>query len=80
MLAVISALDTAAKDSRIAGLVVRLGNAQLGIAQAQGNFVLKSHNFMLIKLEELKAAIGRFREAGKKTIAFAECFGEVGIE
>lgn len=34
---IIDALEFAAKDKRIAGLVVRLGNCRFGFAQAQGS-------------------------------------------
>ena len=59
---VVDALDRGADDSRISGLVVRLGNSGIEIGHAQ----------------ELRDAIHRFRRADKKTVAFAEAFGESG--
>ena len=57
---VTDALDRAAGDKRVIGLVSRLGNGSIGVAQAQ----------------ELRAAIGRFSGSGKVTVAYAETFGE----
>jgi hypothetical protein len=59
---VVEAIRRGAADDRIAGLVVRLGNGRLGLAQAQ----------------EIRDAIVAFRGAGKPTVAFAESFGESG--
>jgi protease-4 len=59
---VVEAIRRGAADDRIAGLVVRLGNGRLGLAQAQ----------------EIRDAIVAFRGAGKPTVAFAESFGEAG--
>lgn len=59
---VTDALDRAGDDRRVGGLVVRLGNGGLGLAQAQ----------------ELREAVGRFRERGKRAVAYAETFGESG--
>lgn len=56
----VDALHRAADDDRIAGLIVRLGNAGLGVAHAQ----------------ELRDAVHSFRLAGKRAIAFAEVLGE----
>lgn len=56
----VDAIDRAATDTRIAGLVARVGNGHLGVAQIQ----------------ELRDAVKRFSQAGKKTIAFSETFGE----
>jgi protease-4 len=58
----VEALEAAGEDPRIEGLVARLGIGDLGIAQVQ----------------ELRQAIGEFRETGKFAIAFAESFGEGG--
>lgn len=58
----VDALDRAVTDKRIVGLVARIGNGHIGLAQAQ----------------ELRDAVRRFSDAGKKTIAFAETFGEAG--
>ena len=58
----VEALEAAGEDPRVQGLVARLGIGELGIAQVQ----------------ELRQAIGEFRETGKFTIAFAESFGEGG--
>jgi protease-4 len=59
---IVDALDRAAKDSRVAGLVARVGAAPIGLAQ----------------LQEIRDAIGRFRASGKFAIAWSETFGEFG--
>ncbi len=59
---VVGALDRGARDRRVVGAVFRFGGDGMGMAQAQ----------------ELRAAISRFRAAGKFTTAFAETFGEFG--
>ncbi|MFO1047594.1 MAG: signal peptide peptidase SppA [Geminicoccaceae bacterium] len=56
------ALDAAAKDPRVRGLVVRLAETEHGFAVAQ----------------ELREAVLRFRAAGKFAIAEADTFGELG--
>ena len=58
---VVQALELAAKDDRVAGLVADLSHVNMGIAQ----------------IEEIRDAIAAFRESGKPTIAFADSFGEV---
>ena len=59
---VVLALDHAAGDDRVRGLVARLGGGGPGFAQAQ----------------ELRAAVERLRAAGKLTYAHADSFGEFG--
>ena len=59
---VVDAIDRAAKDERVTGLVARLGAVPMGLAQIQ----------------EIRDAVGRFRAAGKPAIAWAETFGEFG--
>lgn len=59
---VVDALDRAGEDRRIVGLVARVGNGGIDVAHAQ----------------ELRDAVHRFRGSGKKTVAFAEAFGEGG--
>ena len=59
---VVNALDRGAHDHRVKGAVLRFGGDAMGMAQAQ----------------ELRAAVARFRAAGKFTTAFAETFGEFG--
>jgi len=59
---VVDALDRGAGDRRVKGAVVRLGGDAMGLAQVQ----------------EVRAALGRFRAAGKFTAAFSESFGEFG--
>ena len=56
------ALDAAARDPRVRGLVVRLAETEHGFAVAQ----------------ELREAVLRFRAAGKFAIAEADTFGELG--
>lgn len=57
------ALKRASRDDRIVGLVVRMGNGGLTIAQAQ----------------EIRVAVKDFRGSGKKTVAFSESFGESSL-
>lgn len=59
---VVDALDRGADDPRVNGLVVRIGNGGIGMGHAQ----------------ELRDAVHRFRRADKRTVAFAEAFGESG--
>lgn len=59
---IVEALERAASDDRVEGLVVRLGNGQVGLAQAQ----------------EIRDAVRGFRQAGKRAWAFSETFGEGG--
>lgn len=58
----VDALRRGSEDDRVAGVVVRLGNAGIDVARAQ----------------ELRDAVHSFRAAGKRAIAFAEAFGESG--
>ena len=57
------ALDTASRDKRVKGLVVRLGGGGLSIAQA----------------EEISTALHRFRSSGKFVIAQATAFFGAGM-
>lgn len=57
---VVEALERGAEDPRITGVVARLGNGGIGLGHAQ----------------ELRDAVHRFRDSGKKAVAFAEAFGE----
>jgi protease IV len=59
---VIDALDRAADDDRVKGMIARIGAAPMGMAQVQ----------------ELREAVQRFRGKKKFAIAFSETFGEVG--
>jgi len=59
---VVDALDRAAKDDRVVGLVARVGAAPMGLAQIQ----------------EIRDAVRRFRAAGKPAVAWGETFGEFG--
>jgi len=58
----VDTLDRAADDSRVAGLVARIGGGTLGMAKTQ----------------EIREAVQRFRAKGKFAYAFSETFGEVG--
>jgi protease-4 len=60
---VVDALDRAARDERVTGLVARVGAASVGLAQIQ----------------EIRDAVLRFRAAGKPAVAWAETFGEFGV-
>jgi protease IV len=59
---VILALDAAAHDPRVHGLLARVGGEGPGLAQS----------------EELRAAVAQFREQGKFAYAYADSFGEFG--
>ncbi|MGA7269573.1 MAG: S49 family peptidase [Acidimicrobiia bacterium] len=60
---VTDALRRGAEDDRIVGVVARLGNGGISIGHAQ----------------ELRDAVHDFRSSGKRTVAFAESFGEGGL-
>ncbi len=53
-------LRRAADDDRVRALVVKVGGSRIGLAKTQ----------------ELRAAIGDFRQSGKLTVAWAESFGD----
>lgn len=55
------ALEAAAKDARIRGVVARFGQSQTGLATAQ----------------EIRSAVLEFRKSGKFALAFAESFGDM---
>ncbi len=57
----VEALTRAASDDDVVGLVARVGQGGLGIAQ----------------LQEIRDAVIAFRESGKPAYAYAETFGEV---
>jgi protease-4 len=59
---IVRALDAAAKDSRVKGLVARVEDPQLSVAQAQ----------------ELRQAVGRFRAAGKFAYIYGDSLGGLG--
>ena len=59
---VIDRLASAARDPSVVGLLAKLGASSMSLAQAQ----------------ELSDAVVRFRSSGKRTIAWAETFGELG--
>jgi len=59
---VVDAMDRAAVDDRVKGMVARVGAVQMGMAQTQ----------------ELRQAVQRFRAHKKFAIAYAETFGEFG--
>jgi len=61
-LALGQALEAAAKDDRVAGLLLKVGGADLSLAEAQ----------------ELRSLVADFRQSGKPVRAFAESFGEGG--
>jgi protease IV len=60
---IVLGLDAAARDSRVKGVFVRLGSADLSIAAAQ----------------EIAAALKRFRAAGKFVVAHAQGFNGGGL-
>lgn len=59
---IVEALQKASQDSRVKGLVARMGAAPMRLAQVQ----------------EVRDAIIAFRATGKPAIAYAETFGEAG--
>lgn len=58
----VMALDAAARDPRVAGILVRLAETEHGLAVTQ----------------ELRDAVRRFRAGGKFAVAYADTFGELG--
>jgi protease-4 len=54
-------LEKASQDDRVEGVVVRLGTARVGVAQAQ----------------EIRNTVNRFRKSGKFALAYADSFGQV---
>lgn len=59
---VLSGLRRARKDPRVTALIVKIGGNPLGLGMVQ----------------ELRTAVVKLRAAGKRTVAFAETFGEFG--
>jgi protease-4 len=59
---VVDALDKAGNDPKVAGLVAHIGDGEFATAQAQ----------------ELRDAIAAFRAKGKRAVAYADSFGELG--
>lgn len=62
LLDVVTALDRAAQDERVEGLVAWIPGAPMGLATAQ----------------DLRQAVERFRASGKPTVAYADTLGEWG--
>src|SRR5690606_30619494 len=58
----VEALKRAESDSRVVGLIAKVGAGNLTLPQ----------------VEELREAVESFRATGKPAVAFAETFGEVG--
>jgi len=56
----VAGLEAASRDSRVKLLIARIGNGTMGLAQRQ----------------DLREAIVKFRNSGKKAYAFSETFGE----
>ncbi|MDH3744070.1 MAG: signal peptide peptidase SppA [Acidobacteriota bacterium] len=59
---VVRALEEAAQDDGVVALLARLGSVPMGLAQIQ----------------EIRTAIEAFSTSGKKTVAYADTFGEWG--
>lgn len=59
---VIKAIDRASRDERVLGIVAKVGEVPGGLG----------------RLQELREALVAFTSTGKKTIAYAETFGEFG--
>lgn len=62
MVNLVAALEAAAGDDRVVGLVARIGGGIAGFAHHQ----------------EVRDAVLRFRESGKPAVAWADTFGEFG--
>ena len=58
----VAAVERAAEDDRVVGLVARVGASGMGMARVQ----------------ELRDAVRAFRQSGKPAYAFAESFGDFG--
>ncbi len=54
-------LEKASSDDRVEGVVVRLGTARVGVAQAQ----------------DIRNVVKRFRKSGKFALAYADSFGQL---
>ena len=61
LMEIVDAIEKAKTDDQVSGLFVRVGNETLGPGT----------------VEELRAAVKSFREAGKPAVLFSETFGEV---
>jgi len=59
---VVEALETAATDRRVKGLIAHVGSGGMGMAHIQ----------------EIRDAVSAFRESGKPAVAWSETFGEFG--
>src|SRR5208282_4499075 len=57
---IIEGLRRARQDDRVRALVVKVGGGQIGLA----------------RMQEIREAVGSFRESGKLAVAWAETFGE----
>jgi len=57
---IIEGLRRARQDDRVRALVVKVGGGRIGLA----------------RMQELREAVGAFRESGKLTVAWSETFGE----
>jgi len=57
----LGALERAGNDARVTGLVARIGDSSMGLAEVQ----------------ELRDAIAAFRAKGKRAVAYADTFGEL---
>lgn len=58
----VDAIERAARDKHVAGMVARVGASGMGLA----------------RIQELRDAVSAFRRSGKPTYAFAESFGDFG--
>ena len=60
---VLKALNDAATDPKVCGLIAKIGARRTGFAQAQ----------------DVRAAVAAMRAAGKPTVAWSESFGELAV-
>jgi protease IV len=58
----IETIERASNDSHVTGLVARIGDSNMGLAEVQ----------------ELRDAIAAFRAKGKRAVAYSDTFGELG--
>ena len=59
---IVAAIERAAGDERVVGLVARVGSSSMGLA----------------RIQELRDAVQTFRQSGKPAYALAESFGDFG--
>jgi protease-4 len=61
LIEVLNTIERAGNDPRVTGIVARIGDSDMGLAE----------------IEELRGAIAAFRAKGKRAIAYSDTFGEL---